>query len=174
MLSQGWAPQTLSSESQRGGCPQDLQEYRKQAALNEHRGTSHKYPSLPSSPRPRAQHRGSRQNAHLPAFPQKGFDYILYKLLPESRASNFHISRNWLLSSTVQGEPEGTSAAFSLQPATMVKPGHQHLSGRSLYTQMVPQLLELPPGGHKPRSPDSDSNGACILNSTRTIVEKLL
>lgn len=43
---------------------------------------------------------------------------------------------------------------------------------KELYTQIVPQLLELPPGGHKPRSPDSDSNGAGILNSTRTRAEK--
>lgn len=60
------------------------------------------------------------------------------------------------------GAARGHFCIFHLQHTTVIKPGHQCLSGRSLHTHMAPQLLWLPPGGHNLRSPDSDDKGACI------------
>lgn len=76
----GGAPKTPSSKSQRACLWVPLHYSRE--ILNWCTSTHHSYSF-------RAQHRGGRQNnAHLPVFPWKGLDCILYKLLPEGSAFN--------------------------------------------------------------------------------------
>lgn len=128
-----WTSKTISSDSQKSVGPQNY--IANKEVVNRHGSTT-------TAILPGLRMWGAGKNVHLPVFPWKGFDCILYKLLLEG----------WTLINTLLGadcDPTWTSnfSTFSLQLIPTIKAGHQHLSGRNFYMCLMPQLLQLLPEG---------------------------
>lgn len=71
-------------------------------------------------PSPWAQCGGSRQNAHFPVFPGKGFDFILYQLCPRVQLLfSTHLGALWVPSWGLK-EAEGISPACRLLSAPSI------------------------------------------------------